>query len=119
MANGSADAVVIGKGAPLAIAVTLSPGSYDKMPVDYWMLMRSPGGPDAWHSYTVRDSAWLPGKTVAHQGKCHPVTVPFAISVPQNLPEGTHQFFFGIDTVKNGDLDMESLSYDSVQVSIR
>jgi hypothetical protein len=34
------------------------------------------------------------------------------------LPAGTYDFYFGIETNRNGTLDYDQLYYDSVQVNI-
>jgi hypothetical protein len=43
---------------------------------------------------------------------------PYSVLNTPGLSEGTHTFYFAVDTNRNGTLDFDQLYYDSIEVTI-
>lgn len=112
-ANGGDAVQSLVAGAPLRIDISLASGDALNQPGDWWALRADASGV----SYFNLGAGWLPGLLVSHQGPLFDLPrVPIFDSA--NLPPGEYQFYFGVDTVMNGQLDMAHLYYDSVGVRI-
>jgi len=42
----------------------------------------------------------------------------FGLPVIENLPAGTHSFYFGFDTKPNGQLDFDAVVYEKTDVTV-
>ena len=74
--------------------------------------------PFDWYHYDVGGGSWIPGFAVTHQGPLFNLTPPFEVLNMSGLPIGTYTFYFGVDMVMNGSLDMDQIYYDNVEVNI-
>ena len=69
-----------------------------------------------WYHYDLT-SGWMPGITPTYQGPLFDLS-PTDVPGMFGLPVGTYTFYFAVDMVMNGLLDMDQIYYDSVQVTI-
>ena len=111
-ANGLDGSVTVTPGDPLSLTLNLNAaGSTDN--ADWWVLGNTPMG---WYRLAV-PGGWGPGISVTHQGPLFNLPSFTALNAT-GLPLGDYTFYFGVDTVMNGTIDLGSMSYDSVDVSI-
>ena len=57
-----------------------------------------------------------PGLGVTHQGALFDLS-PYEV-LSRTLPVGSYTFYFGVDMVMDGSIDMWQIYYDSVDVTI-
>ena len=79
---------------------------------DWWILWETPWG---WYYYDLT-SGWTPGLNFTYQGPLFGFA-PFEILNISGFPEGSYNFYFGVDVDMNGKLET-SVIYDSVNVTI-
>ena len=102
----------------LTITVSLDPGSSAGQNGDWWVAASTPLG---WYYY-VHPSGWYHAPDLsyvqpAHSGALFSLS-PVTVLERSGLPVGTYIFYFGVDTVMNGQLDMGDLYFDGVVVDI-
>jgi len=116
-ANGSDVPVTLSQGDNLSVTVTLDPGILDGENADWWVVVNTPfDPPSGWYYYDL-NMGWTLGLLVTHQGSLFDLP-SFTVLSMSGLPLGTYTFYFGVDMVMNGSLDMGSIYYDSVIVNI-
>jgi len=115
-ANGSDNSITVSEGAPVAITISLDPGSQVAQNADWWVLESAP---DGWYYYDVIGGFWsfLPGLSVTYQGPLFNLA-SFGVLNTSELPVGTYTFYFGVDMTMNGLVDVP-LFYDYVGVSVQ
>ena len=97
------------------ISIAIShPGSAETINHDWWIaVVTSLPSPD--DIYYFDGNTWTTEFSVAYQ---QPLIETSALELLNGtgLPAGTYTFYFGTDTVANGELDVDSLAYDSIVV---
>jgi hypothetical protein len=112
-ANGSDGPVTVTQSDPLSVTVELNAaGNSDD--ADWWVLADTPFG---WYRYDVGGDTWVPGQAVTHQGPLFDLS-SYEVLNMSGLPVGSYIFYFGVDTIMNGSIDMGVIYYDSVDVNI-
>jgi hypothetical protein len=71
--------------------------------------------PFGWYYYNLV-TGWGPGQSITHQGALFDLSPYEAMN--RILPEGSYNFYFGVDMSMNGLLDMGQMYYDSVAVTV-
>jgi N-acetylneuraminic acid mutarotase len=112
-ANGSDGPVTVSFGDPFTLTVQLDAGSMLGQNADWWAGVNVDG---QWYHYDLA-SGWVSGKTTTHQGALFNLN-PYTVSGMSGLPIGTYTFYFAVDMVMNGLLDLNQIYYDSVVVNI-
>jgi len=112
-ANGSDGPVTISQSDTLSVTIALNAAG-STANADWWVLADTPVG---WYRYDVGGDTWVPGKTVTHQGPLKDLG-SYKVLNRSGLPLGDYTFYFGVDTVMNGSIDLDQLYYDSVDVNI-
>jgi hypothetical protein len=114
-ANGSDGPVTIPQGDLLTVTVSLDPGNHDGEDADWWVVAGTPFGL-FW--YTL-DLGWVRSDApiCVYGGPLFNLS-PYDILNTTGLSIGTYTFYFGVDMVMNGSLDMNQIYYDSVDVNI-
>lgn len=115
-ANGSGSAMVVSQGTPVAVRISMDPGSAAGTQADWWVLARNSGG--AWYRYDRTTRSWKAGIAVTFQGALMPVAWLEVLN-SSTLPPGTYTFYFAVDTLLNALVDMDHLIQDSVQVTVQ
>ena len=111
-ANGVDGGLVIPRGTPLQVEITLEPGLFAGIPGDWWMLAATPSG---WFHHVP--PLWSPGLAVSHQGPLV-ATGPRVVLNWSGLPPGRYQFHFAVDTKLNGLVDPTGMMEDVVEVTV-
>jgi hypothetical protein len=116
-ANGSDGPVTVSSGNPFTLTGQLNSGDMSGQNADWWVgvnIASSP--PDDWYHYDLF-LGWMPGIIPTYQGPLFELN-PYDVSGMSGLPIGTYTFYFAVDTVMNGSIDMGQIYYDSVDVTI-
>jgi hypothetical protein len=112
-ANDSDGPVTISQSNTLSVTIALNAAeSTDN--ADWWVLADTPVG---WYRYDVGGDTWVPGQAVTHQGPLFDLS-SYEVLNMLGLPLGDYTFYFGVDTVMNGSINLGQLYYDSVDVTI-
>ncbi len=113
-ANSSDGPVILSQGDNLNVTITLDPGSRSGEDADWWVVADTSFGR---YHYDKGSGLWAPGLTVTYQGQL--VNSPqTTVLDTTSLPVGSYTFYFGVDMIMNGILDMGSMFNDSVLVNI-
>jgi hypothetical protein len=117
-ANGSDGPVKISSSDILSITVELAAGSRAGENADWWVVVYTPfPPPDDWYYYDVNSDTWNPGFVATYQGLLFDLSTYEVLNM-SGLPVGSYTFYFGVDMIMNGSLDMDQAFYDSVEVTI-
>ena len=111
-ANGSDNTVTIGTGDTLSITVSLSAGDSSGANADWWVAVDTPFG---WFHFDLSLS-WIPGLSVTNQGPLFDLSTFEVLNMP--LPPGTYTFYFGVESIMNGLLDLDQIFLDNVIVDV-
>jgi formylglycine-generating enzyme required for sulfatase activity len=111
-ANGLDGPVTVSSGDPFSLSVQLNTGSMSGQNADWWGGVNTGG----WYHYDLA-SGWMPGIATTHQGPLFDLN-PYTVSGMSGLPVGTYTFYFAVDLIMNGSLDMDQIYYDSVKVTV-
>jgi uncharacterized protein (TIGR02145 family) len=112
-ANASDGPVTIAPGDILSVSVQLDSGDLEGENADWWVLAELP--PGGWYHY--KSGRWKPDISYTKLGPVQDVAAKEVLNI-STLPEGTYTFYFGVDTIMNGKIDMGALHYDTVEVNI-
>ncbi len=114
-ANGKDSALSVHTNENVSISVSFSPGCMSGKAGDLWILASTPFG---WFFYDMQVKMfWDSGIKVSSQS---PFTEDLNKTILETtlLPEGKYTFYLGFDTVPNNAVDLESLTYDSIEVEV-
>jgi hypothetical protein len=110
---GSSDVI---SGDPLGLGLSLSVGQSRGRAADWWLVQSMPSG--QWRSYNLGNGAFGAGISPTYTGPLFDLST-FQVNT---IAEGTgeHSFYFGVDLLPNGVLDLNpaAVAYDSVQVRV-
>lgn len=96
-------------------SISLKPGTAAGVNADWWAV--AVAGGQVFH-YDLASNSWVPGLAPSYTGPL--VTLPY-IELPrlEGLAAGTYTFYFGYDTVPNGQLDIDKAVYESTVLTIK
>lgn len=96
-------------------SISMKPGTAAGVNADWWAV--AVAGSQVFH-YDVASNSWAPGLAPSYTGPL--VDLPY-IELPrlEGLPAGTYTFYFGYDTVPNGQLDIDKAVYESTVLTIK
>ncbi len=114
-ANGTDNTVTIGTGDTLSITVSLDAGGSLGADGDWWVVVNTPTG--EWEHYNLTSGAFTSGLLVTYQSALFNLGSTVILN-KSGLGAGTFTYYFGVDMVMNGSLDMGSIYYDSVVVNV-
>jgi len=114
-ANGSEGPVTILQQDLLTVTASLDPIDSYGEDADWWVAAASPLG---LYWFTL-NSGWVKSLTpIRVYGGPLFNLIPRSILEISTLPVGDYTFYFGVDMIMNGTLDLNNLFYDSVKVNI-
>jgi hypothetical protein len=113
-ANGSDGAITISQSEKLSVTVELNLSTRASENADWWVVAETPF---EWYYYDVNRDSWKPGLICTYGGPLFDLP-PYDVLNMSGLPTGDYTFYFGVDMVMNGSLDMSDIYYDSVEVEI-
>ncbi|HEX9636029.1 MAG TPA: hypothetical protein VGB99_00730 [Acidobacteriota bacterium] len=115
--NCSDGPVALSGDAALSLVLGLEAGAAAGAPADWYLVASTPLG---WYS-ADSTGAWIPSdpETIAplYQGPLLDLPLTEVLYVA-GLPPGSYRFYFGVDTVPNGQLDVGALSFDAVSAAL-
>ena len=114
-ANGSNGPLFVSSETPVSITVSLNPGSYDAQNADWWVVELTPSS--TYNHFDLSTVSMVQGLLPTYQGALFSLDTTQLLNSP-NLTVGTHIFYFGVDLNMNGSLDMNSIYYDSVGITV-
>lgn len=116
IANGSAGVVNLNTIDDLFIQIELDPFSSSGVSADWWII--ADVGIGNFYYYDLDTSLWMEGMGVGKQGPLFDFELIEILDLPPPLPAGTFTFYFGVDTIPNGEVDVGNLFYSFVTVNI-
>ena len=114
-ANGSNGPVSVSPGTPVAVTVSLNPGSYDAQNADWWAVELTPSG--TYNHFDLSTGSMVQGLLPTHQGPLFSLGTTQLLN-SSDLTVGTHTFYFAVDMNMNGSLDFNQLYFDGAVVNI-
>jgi len=114
MANGSDGPITVNSGDNLKIYLSLIGAKELGNNADWWVLADTPFN---WYYFDLPSLIFKPGLTVTFKGPVFDL-VPFEVLDTVALPSGNYNFYFGVDMIMNGSLDLGSMYFDSVNVTV-
>ena len=114
-ANDSNGPLSISSGTSVIITVSLNPGSYDAQDTDWWVAESAPDG--VFYYFDLSTGLMIQDVLPTYQGALFSLGTTQVLD-SSNLMVGTHTFYFGVDLDMNGSLDMDSIYYDWVEVTV-
>ena len=93
------------------VGVELEPGRFLGVNADWFLIAQTPLG--VFH-YDL-GQGWMPGIATTFEG---PLFATSQSLDPIAFPVGTHEIFFGVDTIPNGVPDQSALIFDSASVTV-
>ena len=114
-ANGQDELITISSNVPVSIILSLDPDNLSGQNADWWVVESAPDG--NYYYFDLSTGSMVQGLLPTHQGPL------FSLGATQLLNSsftvGTHTFYFAVDMIMNGSLDMVSIYYDSVNVIVQ
>jgi hypothetical protein len=117
-ANGSDGPITITQSDPLIVTIDFDAGIQTGEEADWWVLMKtSDPKPNNWYYFDMPTRSWMLGRSPTRQGSLFDVS---SKKVPKTsgLAPGTYTFYFAVDMVMNGSIDVGQAYYDKVKVTI-
>jgi len=105
--------VTVSEGTDVVVAIGLEHSEDSDLNVDYWAILQNEG--DFYH-LNLSTGLWESGIEATFQGAI--LNLPEYPIFQGQLPVGDYTYYFGVDTEMNGQLDMEHIQYDSIDVTV-
>lgn len=113
-ANGSDGPLEISMGTTLNVTVALDAGTHAGENADWWAAASSPFG-----TFWYTQQGWSQVQTAGYNGPLFSGNSIATVLNTSALPAGSYTFYFGVDLLMNGMLDLGKLYYNSIAVTIR
>ena len=114
--NGSSAAAAVESSDTVSVTVDLYPGAYTGTEADWWLLANTPVG---WY-YCDAHGQWQYSATgtftPVYQGRLVNLSALEMLNI-SGLAAGNYTFYFGVDA-RDGVLDLSSVWYDSIQLTV-
>ena len=118
--NGMDDLSTLTTTSTLTATIQMDVADQTGEPADWWIVAATPMGwyyyeyPGMWHGV----GSSMTGLLTAYQGPLFNLTEPLEVLRVTGLPTGQYAFYFGVDTLVNGMLDENVLSYDGISFTL-
>ena len=113
--NDANDSLVISEDTSIVVSLGLDCGSYSNINADWWIVELSPAG--ILNYFDLNRKAMVKGLLPSYQGPLFSLDL-MPILTLSGLTTGEHVYFFGIDRNMNGALDVDTLLYDMITVTV-
>lgn len=97
----------------LRLSVSMKAGAQAGKSVDWWLVAVGPSG--VLH-FNLATMSWQSGLAPTYTGPLG--DLPFFALPYSSFPKGTYDVYFGFDTIPNGSLDVQAITYDVVHVVV-
>ncbi|MBI2440468.1 MAG: right-handed parallel beta-helix repeat-containing protein [Lentisphaerae bacterium] len=101
----------------LTITAGLAAGAYAGASADWWLAAATQDGAWYYFDYLNAPAQWRAGLAVTWQGPIFDLSSADVLTVSALAP-GVYWFYFGVDTVMDGQVTLASLFYDAVSVTV-
>lgn len=116
LANGSSGSLTLPSSDTLAVSIALNAGDYAGLNAGWWVLAQTPAG---WYYYDYANrQGWQAGVGLTLQAPLNNLADCEIIAI-SGLPAGIYVFYFGVDTVPDGQISFNALYYSGVIVNIQ
>jgi DNA-binding beta-propeller fold protein YncE len=112
--NGSFGQVSVNNNESNFISISLINYGMEGINADWWLAADTPFG---FYFYSYLQKSWLQNTIPVYQGPLFSIADVDLLSV-SNLPQGKCTVYFGVDTMQDGKLTFEELSYDYIEINI-
>lgn len=112
--NGFRNSVSLTAGEPLSVGLSMQAGT-DTAAAEWWLVAESGG---TFFSFDLATMSWVPGLIPTVVSEVIDIESVNVFTFLDGLPAGDYNFIFGLDATPNNNVDLESLVYDLVEVSI-
>lgn len=112
VANGFSAPLSVAVGQRVELLITANHGQ-DVGQKDWWILAATDVG---WYYYNLA-TGWQPGFQVSYQGPFTSLGMTQVMDTT-GLPAGNYWFYFGVDNIKDGLMQLESVNYDVIAVTV-
>ncbi len=99
----------------LIVDIELEAGPSVGISADWWIIADAGG---VYFSYDLATSLWAEGIIVAQQAALADLEPLEILDLPAPLPAGSFTFYFAVDLLANGEIDLNDLVYSAVTVNI-
>lgn len=113
-ANGSDGPITIAEGDTLKIYLSIDTVDYTGENADWWLVMQTGGN---WFYFDTTTWNWMSGQLPSLQDALFDIPSK-RVPKTSGLTAGTYKFYFGIDTVMDGNVTFSKIFYDMVKVII-
>lgn len=113
--NGVRGSHTVAAGEAISIGVSINQGASSGE--GEWFIVAQSG--DQTFSLNLDTGSWLPGLNPAKSGAIENVANEGVFTLTAGLPPGEYTFYFGVDTNVNGSVDTDSLTYDSLMLTVQ
>ena len=113
--NGAADSLVLSADKSIVISLGMDCGKYLNLNADWWIVELSPAG--MLKHFDINNGGMIEGLSPSYQGPLFSFDQVPVLTI-DDLTIGEHVYFFGIDRNMNGILDVDSLFYDMMTVTV-
>ncbi len=113
-ANGLDGPLSIPVGTNLNVTIALDAGMQSGADADWWVILDSPFG---YYYHEFFNNMWFSGIGTADQTPLYNMS-SFEVLDFSGIPIGAYRFYFAVDMVMNGTIDMGQIYYDSVDVTV-
>ena len=76
------------------------------------------GSEPVYASFTTSTGTWEYGLAPLFQSPAADVPNTIFHAFPDGLPQGEYTFYFGVDMNPNGQIDLDTLQYDAINLSV-
>ncbi|WP_395700024.1 hypothetical protein [Aquabacterium sp.] len=114
--NGLRQDLTVAGGELLKPSVSLTAGPYIGQSGDWFVVLGLADG--RWLHFDLATMSWQDGIVPTYTGPLFELPY-FGLPAVDTLPPGTHSFYFGFDTVPNGQLDFDKVVYERTQVTVK
>ena len=114
-ANSQEGSITVSSGTPVSITLSLDPDNLSGQNVDWWVVESAPDG--LFYHFGRSTGSMVQGLSPTYQGPLFRLGTTQLLN-SSSLAVGTHTFYFAVDLNMNGELDMNSIYYDSVGINV-
>jgi hypothetical protein len=116
--NGQDDTLDLPYGSTPTLGIALDTGDFKGVSADWWLVRLDPDGIITYlniNDYPVM--SWEEGVHTTYQGQLFDFPYVDFLSL-YDLKRGTYHYYFGVDLIMNGNVDIEALYYDHIEINV-
>lgn len=113
-ANQTETSIAIARDEMLSLSLDLNSASDLGKEADWWLLLQYQ---QEWLFYATVLANWQPGVQYSYQGALVDLE-NYPVGPLDTSQLGSYDYYFGVDTLKNGQLDLAKLSYSRLNVNV-